>query len=59
MYSYWMARTSITSWSKTAGAGGIGSVRRGGRVLEMLEKEARESQRFYTRPNFSLGYVSV
>jgi endonuclease YncB( thermonuclease family) len=29
------------------------------RVLERLEKEARESQRFYTRPNFSLGYVSA
>ena len=40
-----MAQTSITRWSKTVRAGGIGSMRQGDSTLVGLEAEAQEAQR--------------
>ncbi len=40
-----MEPTSITPCLETAGAGGIGSMRRGDTVLEGLESEAREGRK--------------
>ena len=40
-----MALTSITSWSKTDGAGGTRKYAPGDTVLEGLEREAREAKK--------------
>jgi len=40
-----MGPTSIVCWSKTAGAAGTGNTRQAIRVLEGLEKEAREGKK--------------
>jgi hypothetical protein len=40
-----MGRTSITRWSKTAGAGGIGNMRRGIRYLKVWRRKRRRRRK--------------
>ena len=44
-----MAPTSTTHWPKTAGASGIGSMRRGIRFLKVGEGRTRSKERFMGR----------